>query len=640
MEDEREEELSTLSSIYPELVRDASEPFRFSLVIPVSPETPVEIRFNHSDHALVEQDRGSKRTFRHLPPLNITGYLPIAYPAASPPAIKLSTSPDWITLDKLKELESEATKLWNEYGGCQVLFAYVDSLQQAADRAFDLADNHELPQILEGQLVEFDNIRQKDIFEAGTYDCGVCLDPKKGTFCHRMHSCGHVFCRSCLQDFYNSAISEGDIVNVACLEPSCGKTINGGRQRKKKSLHPRELLEIGILEPQARRFVEMKRKKILETDKSTVYCPRTWCQAPARDLKHPPIPANLLDYVESDDSCDEHPTLAPTYDKDTPEDKLPAAADRLTICGKCSFAFCRVCFGGWHGEFARCWPRNPGELSAEEKASYEYIMSNTSACPTCSSPTQKTKGCNHMLCFQCNSHFCYLCGAWLEPGDPYKHFNNKNNKCYMRLWENDGMDGDDVAIEHEAAAMAVAAAAADDQGRQPARAVEEPPVEVVEEPPVQMHRLDEMAAVRAQARARPRPHPGPIDPMHARALRREEMQAPGQMENVLAVQEVDAPVGGRRRDRGRGRTQARVNNDGRNGARRPPQVAPQDMDGRINGDVNGRRQVPPIPAADDDGGAQARQEAAIRRFIAMAIRDEEDEWDSDELDDDVDFEIR
>jgi len=35
-----------------------------------------------------------------------------------------------------------------------------------------------------------------------------------------------------------------------------------------------------------------------------------------------------------------------------------------------------------------------------------------------------------------------------------------------------------------------------------------------------------------------------------------------------------------------------------------------------------------------------RQEAALRRFIDMAGRDEEDQWDSDELDDDEAFNIR
>ncbi|KAI6083405.1 hypothetical protein F4821DRAFT_194125 [Hypoxylon rubiginosum] len=41
-----------------------------------------------------------------------------------------------------------------------------------------------------------------------TFDCGICLDPKKGAACHQMLDCNHVFCVQCLQDFYNNAITK------------------------------------------------------------------------------------------------------------------------------------------------------------------------------------------------------------------------------------------------------------------------------------------------------------------------------------------------------------------------------------------------------------------------------------------------
>lgn len=46
-----------------------------------------------------------------------------------------------------------------------------------------------------------------------------------------------------------------------------------------------------------------------------------------------------------------------------------------------------------------------------------------------------------MTCAQCKTHFCYLCGAWLDPGRPYQHFNDpKNKQCFQRLM--DGAEGD------------------------------------------------------------------------------------------------------------------------------------------------------------------------------------------------------
>lgn len=43
------------------------------------------------------------------------------------------------------------------------------------------------------------------------------------------------------------------------------------------------------------------------------------------------------------------------------------------------------------------------------------------------------------ICYKCQTHFCYLCSAWLDPLNPYQHFNHLPNgrvtSCYMRLWE-------------------------------------------------------------------------------------------------------------------------------------------------------------------------------------------------------------
>jgi E3 ubiquitin-protein ligase RNF14 len=41
-----------------------------------------------------------------------------------------------------------------------------------------------------------------------------------------------------------------------------------------------------------------------------------------------------------------------------------------------------------------------------------------------------------MICFQCKTHFCYLCSSWLSPDAPYEHFQNPKNKaCFQRLMD-------------------------------------------------------------------------------------------------------------------------------------------------------------------------------------------------------------
>ena len=270
-------------------------------------------------------------------------------------------------------------------------------------------------------------------------------DAKKGIVCHRLLLCGHVFCVLCLQDYYNSCITEGDIGSIKCITPDCGKQPvvilatdelqpkNGPEDR---TLEPSELLQIPLEQDTVQRYVKLKRKKRLESDKTTVYCPRQWCQGPARTSK------SKLDQGEEAQETDE----PQTYDRNASKDRLPPPAERLAVCEDCNFAFCKVCKASWHGEYFVCFPRSQFELTKEERASEEYMKLHTQPCPTCDARAQKTHGCNHMICFKCDTHFCYLCGAYLDKSNPYQHYNTVKSGCYMRLWELE--QGDDGNIGH------------------------------------------------------------------------------------------------------------------------------------------------------------------------------------------------
>jgi E3 ubiquitin-protein ligase RNF14 len=642
--DERAEELDTLVAIYPEITLDSGDAFTATLELPVVPSNPLLVRFlptssttngheptryaSVTTAAYIEHDVA----FSHLPPLTLHLKLPATYPAEIPPTIRLSSHLDWLPKEKLAELEGEAANLWEEYGRCQILYIYIDYLQQAAERGFDLDEGQEGCMVLsvtqESGLVEFDNRATQESFDAGTYDCGICLDPKKGSKCYRMKRCSHVFCRSCLQDVYNNAIKEGDVAQVKCLEPGCAaETVDANGQKRKRrterTVHPRELLDMGVEESVVRRYVEMKRKKKLEADKTTIWCPREWCQGPAKNPKHRPIPADLRQYIAdeiaSDDEgdiengrqqLDANPTLPPTNKGNIP----PDPNDRLAVCEKCSYAFCKVCYLGWHGPFARCYPRDPSELSAEEKASYDYIRMNTSPCPYCNAPVQKTMGCNHMNCFNCSTHFCYLCGSWLDGQNPYQHFNKGGSSCFQRLWElEEGDEGqgpedgrgfgggrawEQLAIEAARAADEAEAeeAAARAQAEENERAV--PLFPAAPEPPQQ-----QVPLVVAMGQLQ---MDEVIDPpiVAQRGGRRQRMPHPGPPAGRGAAQAV------RNHERGRGRGRG---GRGAGGGRGRPQLA---------------------QPAGNGQDIQDWEQRELARFLEMARDDEEDGWDSDELGDD------
>ncbi|KAI7544777.1 hypothetical protein KC317_g15917, partial [Hortaea werneckii] len=219
-DDERIEELGSLEAIFPELVSD-HDSFTASLELAVAPSNPLTVsflphatsgqcQFAHSEMVRIEEH---KIQLSHLPPLYLQITLPTGYPADTPPQVKLSSKHNWLPKGRLDELSGQAEKEWEEYGHCQIVFLYIDFLQQTADRGFDLGDSPParcliLPSSLKDELLRFDEETKLEVFRQGTYDCGICLEPKKGSSCWKMTRCGHVFCLGCLKEFYNAAITE------------------------------------------------------------------------------------------------------------------------------------------------------------------------------------------------------------------------------------------------------------------------------------------------------------------------------------------------------------------------------------------------------------------------------------------------
>lgn len=461
-DDERALELETVAAIYPELKTGlGGDPFSASIDVAVEPTVPLLIRFPTTDgvpplgqltppdstregiepsqittekggSVIVAGSNVGQETHHlgHLPPLTLRVLLPDGYPASEPPVFYIDSTwlPEWL----LNKLRKASKTIWEDMGRDQVVFAYIDHLREAAERGFDLGygeeDVLEVPLDLKVTLLDFDLKAKRAKFEQETFDCGICLEPKRGAVCHRLLLCSHVFCIECLQDFYIGSITEGDVGNVKCAAPEC-VTESKNQDQEDRTLEPSELLQIPLEQEMVQRYIKLKRKKRLESDRSTVWCPRSWCQGPARcpNIKH-----------DSPSLPDEGAAVSP--------DKLPPPAERLAICEDCTFAFCKVCKASWHGEYFICFPRNRFELTAEEKASEEYMMLHTQPCPTCEARAQKTHGCNHMICFKCDTHFCYLCGRYLDKSNPYQHYNTNKSSCYMRLWELEGGDDGEIGL--------------------------------------------------------------------------------------------------------------------------------------------------------------------------------------------------
>ncbi|KAI3339908.1 RWD domain-containing protein [Ustulina deusta] len=448
-EDPRDVELSTITAIYPELQLDENDPHRLSIELPVSLSKPLTVLFpavaGTATLATTVVAEGDSHALSNLPALQVNIALPDGYPQNNPPNVSISTSPPWLSNTILRRLETDVIELWEDIGRDHVIFAYIDNLQRSSEDVFGLVDSKGALEVTPDHkiaLLDYDISAKRKAFEKETFECGICLDPKKGSVCHKMVDCEHVFCIQCLQDFYNNAITEGDVAAVTCLAPNCAREREKNAtaesslkpRKPKTSINPSELLQIPLDQDLVKRYVMLKHKTKLESDKNTVYCPRSWCQGAARSKRHKKPEG--FELVDSDEEDDEDMGL-------------------LAICEDCGFAFCTRCAQGWHGELNYCLPKERKDaITEEEKASLEYLKLHSTPCPTCAAPCQKSHGCNHMRCFRCQTHFCYLCSAWLHPSNPYKHFNTQPSgdqisSCYMRLWELEGGDGDDVGIGYE-----------------------------------------------------------------------------------------------------------------------------------------------------------------------------------------------
>jgi hypothetical protein len=113
-----------------------------------------------------------------------------------------------------------------------------------------------------------------------------------------------------------------------------------------------------------------------------------------------------------------------------------------TQCLKCNYNWCRGCKKSPYHEGMSCLEYEAKEQSTENgKYISEMIKKgNMKYCPTCRSPTEKIRNtngnfvaCNKILCENCNTKWCWLCG---EGGIDYDHYSEtSSNRCASKLWE-------------------------------------------------------------------------------------------------------------------------------------------------------------------------------------------------------------
>ena len=198
MEDERQVEMDCLAAIFPEMVTDAQDPYSASIELPVNPNTAVKVFFpasaegstptlptpprpespgDNSQPVFQPAQNLESHNLCYLPPLQLHITLPEGYPSECAPIFKLSTTPEWLSRSYLDELQDTGKLMWEEGGHTEVVYGYIDSLQQAAETAFGHLDGKALviPQEFKIALLDYDIKATQAAFDKETFECGVCL---------------------------------------------------------------------------------------------------------------------------------------------------------------------------------------------------------------------------------------------------------------------------------------------------------------------------------------------------------------------------------------------------------------------------------------------------------------------------------
>ncbi|KIK71274.1 hypothetical protein GYMLUDRAFT_211354 [Collybiopsis luxurians FD-317 M1] len=425
--DLQREELEVLESIYPDFVAD-NDLSRGSVKL----EIPIELEEPHVvyiEDATKQEDSKKSLKLSLLPPLLIHIILPPNYPLQAPPQL-LSIRVTHLWMPTL-QLQQHLLDMWQQGEG--VLYNWIefirsgkflDQLEMIKDHRL-LCLQHSSPQLLAPLLTAFETSARFNEFNQNSYPCSVCLSSFKGSKCLQL-SCSHIFCRSCLEDFWGLCITEGEIARVTCPDPECVKEGRQVEEEEVARVVPRDAVV---------RWRWLKEKAMMDKDPTISVCPMVLCQKPV------PKP-----HITDDEGSGWH---------------------RLRTCPSCSYSFCSFCRRTWHGPVSPCpisayetlvldYLALPEGSAArkiieqrfgrtivakmvaayhEEQAFKQWLADSAATCPGCNIHIEKSVGCNHMTCTKCKQHFCYRCGAKLQASSPYQHFSTPGTSCYNKLFD-------------------------------------------------------------------------------------------------------------------------------------------------------------------------------------------------------------
>ena len=179
---------------------------------------------------------------------------------------RLLTNPS-LSPPQMTSLCKRLDGLWEENQGCVVLFTWIQFLKEEAFAFLDVksplevvkggnapvewkrseagvkragsltGEKDKLEPLLEldpravlvvdprtdilPQLLDFDEAQRQKVFDAKAFCCGICFMEKLGSGCLCVKECQHVYCKTCMTEYFQIQIRDGNVQCLNCPEPKC-----------------------------------------------------------------------------------------------------------------------------------------------------------------------------------------------------------------------------------------------------------------------------------------------------------------------------------------------------------------------------------------------------------------------------------